>query len=72
MRVPPLRPPVVPALPERVLRVPLCVRRAGSSDKDPSSHSCDRIVIHIKLPGAAIAEVDLNVTKQKIVVQSPE
>lgn len=45
---------------------------AGSGDKDPSSNSCDRIVMHIQLPGAAIAEVDLNVTRQKIVVQSPE
>ncbi len=43
----------------------------GSGDKDPSSTSCDKIVIHVKLPNTKIADVDLTVTKQRIVVQSP-
>ncbi len=45
---------------------------AGSNDKDPSCTSCDKIVVHVKLPGAKIADVDLTVTKLRIVVQSPE
>jgi hypothetical protein len=56
-------------------RVALCCHvhaLAGSSEKDPSSTSCDRVVVHVKLPGANVAQVDLSVTKQRITVQSPD
>lgn len=43
----------------------------GLSDVDPSSTSCNFIVIKIMFPGNKIKDIDLDVTETKIVAQSP-
>lgn len=43
----------------------------GLSDKDPSSVHCDSILVKIWLPGAKLAQIQLDIQKQMILVQSP-
>ena len=43
----------------------------GLSDKDPSSVHCDSILVKVWLPGAKLAQVQLDVQKQMLFVQSP-
>ena len=43
----------------------------GMSDKTPSSLHCDRLVIRIALLGERLSDVDLDVTEDKVTVQSP-
>ena len=42
----------------------------GMGTTDPSSASCDTLVVKIKLPGEKMNELDLDVQRQIIVVQS--
>lgn len=44
----------------------------GMSGKTPSSVDCEAFVVKIVLPGAALADIDLDVTEERICVQSPE
>lgn len=41
----------------------------GASEKDPSSAHCDQVVVKVHLPGEVSADLDLDVTRQRIVVQ---
>ena len=43
----------------------------GMSGKTPLTSDCKFMVLRIKLPGAKLKNIDLNVDKQKIVVQDP-
>ena len=43
----------------------------GLSDKTPSSLHCDRMVVRVLLPGECMADIDLDVTEQKVSLQSP-
>lgn len=43
----------------------------GMSDVDPSSNSCNFVVLKIKFPGDKLKDIDLDVTQTRIVAQSP-
>jgi len=43
----------------------------GMGGKDPSSTSCEAMVVRVKLPGESVSEIDLDVKPQAIVVRSP-
>jgi hypothetical protein len=43
----------------------------GMSGKTPMTSDCNFMVVRIKLPGSQLKNIDLNVEKQKIVVQDP-
>ena len=43
----------------------------GMSGKTPLTSDCKFMVLRIKLPGAKLKDIDLNVDKQKSVVQDP-
>uniref|UniRef100_A0A7S1GDH3 PIH1D1/2/3 CS-like domain-containing protein n=1 Tax=Bicosoecida sp. CB-2014 TaxID=1486930 RepID=A0A7S1GDH3_9STRA len=43
----------------------------GLSDVDPSSNSCNFIVVKIKFPGEKLRDIDLDVTQTRIKAQSP-
>ena len=42
----------------------------GASDRDPSSAHCDEIVVVIELPGEVGKDIDLDVTRQRLVLQA--
>jgi hypothetical protein len=42
----------------------------GWSDMDPSSTTCQFLLVRIQLPGAKLPEISLEVLKQEFVVQS--
>eukprot|EP01138_Halocafeteria_seosinensis_P000175 gb/GECG01000181.1/.p1 GENE.gb/GECG01000181.1/~~gb/GECG01000181.1/.p1 ORF type:complete len:222 (+),score=44.79 gb/GECG01000181.1/:1-666(+) len=44
----------------------------GISEKDPGSHSCELMVIKVKMPGDRMKDIDLDVTEQRIQVISPK
>ena len=43
----------------------------GMSDKTPSSLHADRMVVRVLLPGERMADIDLDVTEQKVTICSP-
>lgn len=43
----------------------------GMSEKTPSSLHCDRMVVRVRLPGERLADIDLDVTEQKVTLRSP-
>lgn len=43
----------------------------GMGDKDPSSLSCEAMVVRIVLPGCRGSDLDLNVTAQELVLTAP-
>jgi dynein assembly factor 6, axonemal len=43
----------------------------GLGDKDPSSTSCEMMVIKVKLPGERLADIDLQLKPQAIEIRSP-
>ena len=43
----------------------------GMSEKTPSSLHCDRMVVKVRLPGERLADIDLDVTEQKVTLRSP-
>lgn len=43
----------------------------GLSDMDPSSSSCNEIVVRVTMPGVKFTSVDLQVTETKLYVTSP-
>ena len=44
----------------------------GLSEKDPSSSSCDAFCVKIKMPGCKLADIQCDVKKQSIHIQSAE
>eukprot|EP00055_Hartaetosiga_balthica_P006796 m.22198 g.22198 ORF g.22198 m.22198 type:complete len:204 (+) comp5431_c0_seq2:92-703(+) len=42
----------------------------GMSGRSPASHSCEEIVVNIKLPGEKMSDVDLDVTKETLKLTS--
>ena len=42
----------------------------GMSERTPSSAHCDAVVVRVDLPGDKIADIDLDVTEDRIVVAS--
>jgi hypothetical protein len=43
----------------------------GMSGRDPSSMSCDELVVVVKLPNTKYADVSLDVTSKELLVQCP-
>jgi len=44
----------------------------GLDDVDPSSSSCQQLVLKINLPGNKMSDLDLDVQKQSLVLSSPD
>ncbi len=42
----------------------------GASERDPSSAFCDEVVVVVQLPGEAGKDIDLDVTRQRFVLQA--
>jgi len=43
----------------------------GLSEKDPSTLHCDSILVKVWLPGTKLSQIQLDIQKQMINVQSP-
>lgn len=43
----------------------------GMSGMDPSTAKCQDLLIKIQLPGTKLKEITLDVTKQRVIIQTP-
>lgn len=43
----------------------------GLSDKDPSTAHCDAIVVRVECPHHRLDDIEVDVTKHKLLLQSP-